>query len=86
MNILDLGDVQLHYADQGDPNGAPVVFANSLGTDFRLWDQILPLLPEGLRLIRYDKRGHGLSSCPTGDYFMGDLVGDAARLLDHLGV
>lgn len=86
MNMLDLGDVKLHYADQGDPNGPPLVFANSLGTDFRLWDQIIPLLPKGLRLIRYDKRGHGLSSCPTGDYFMGDLVGDAARLLDHLAV
>jgi 3-oxoadipate enol-lactonase len=86
MQMLDLGDVKLHYADQGDPNGAPVVFANSLGTDFRLWDQVLPRLPAGLRLIRYDMRGHGLSACPTGDYFMGDLVQDAGRLLDHLKV
>ena len=86
MQVLDLGDVKLHYADEGDPGGAPLVFANSLGTDFRLWDQVLPLLPEGLRIIRYDKRGHGLSSCPTGDYFMSDLVNDAARLLDHLKV
>ena len=64
MHIADLGDVQLHYRIDGDPDGAPVVFPNSLGTDLRLWDAILPLLPKGLKFIRYDKRGHGLSSLP----------------------
>ncbi|MGB5560191.1 MAG: 3-oxoadipate enol-lactonase [Paracoccaceae bacterium] len=86
MQMLDLGDVQLHYADEGSPDGAPVVFANSLGTDFRLWDKVLPLLPPGLRLIRYDKRGHGLSSAPAAPYSMGSLISDAEKLLDHLKV
>lgn len=86
MKMLDLGDVQLHYREDGDRLGRPVVFANSLGTDLRLWDAVLPLLPPGLRLIRYDKRGHGLSSCPPGPYSMGTLVRDAERLLDHLKV
>ena len=62
------------------------MFSNSLGTDFRLWDQVVDLLPKSLRLIRYDMRGHGLTSAPDGDYFMGDLVTDAAALLDHLKV
>jgi 3-oxoadipate enol-lactonase len=66
MKIADLGDIRLHYSDEGDPNGAPIVFANSLGTDFRLWDKIVPNLPAGLRIIRYDKRGHGLSDVPAG--------------------
>jgi len=86
MTIADLGDVQIHYREDGDPGGAPVVFANSLGTDYRLWDPILPLLPPGLRIIRYDKRGHGLSSCPPAPYAMGALITDVERLLDHLGV
>ena len=86
MRLADLGDVRLHYREDGDPDGAPVVFANSLGTDLRLWDAVVPLLPEGLRIIRYDKRGHGLSDCPPAPYAMGALVRDAERLLDHLGV
>jgi len=86
MQIADLGDVQLHYRIDGPEDGAPVVFANSLGTDLRLWDPILPYLPDGLRLIRYDKRGHGLSSCPPAPYAMGTLVSDAERLLDLLKV
>ena len=86
MNLFATDDVQLHYRDDGDPQGAPVVFANSLGTDLRLWDPILPHLPKGLRIIRYDKRGHGLSSCPKGAYSMGALVREIEALLDHLDV
>ncbi len=86
MHILDLGDILIHWREDGDPAGRPVVFANALGTDLRLWDGIMPLLPESLRLIRCDMRGHGLSACPPGPYAMGALVRDAERLLDALGV
>ncbi|EEE36846.1 3-oxoadipate enol-lactonase [Rhodobacteraceae bacterium KLH11] len=86
MHIAELKDVRIHYRIDGDPEGAPVVFANSLGTDMRLWDPVLPLLPKGLRIIRYDKRGHGLSSQPAAPYAMGSLVRDAEQLLDYLGV
>lgn len=61
MRALHANGVTLHVSVDGPDDGAPVVFANSLGTDLRLWDAVLPLLPPGLRLIRYDKRGHGLS-------------------------
>ncbi|NVK13266.1 MAG: 3-oxoadipate enol-lactonase [Rhodobacteraceae bacterium] len=86
MQIADLGDVQLHYRVDGDADGAPIVFANSLGTDLRVWDSVVERLPADLRIIRYDKRGHGLSSCPSAPYSMGALVRDAERLLDHLEV
>ncbi|XDA97204.1 3-oxoadipate enol-lactonase [Sulfitobacter sp. LCG007] len=86
MKTAELGDIRVHYRIDGPDDGAPVVFANSLGTDLRLWDAVLPLLPEGFRYIRYDKRGHGLTTCPDAPYPMGTLVGDAEKLLDHLGV
>ena len=86
MQIADLGDIRLHYRIDGPEDGPPVVFSNGLGSDLRMWDRLLPYLPEGLRLIRYDTRGHGLSDCPPAPYSMGTLVRDAERLLDHLGV
>jgi len=86
MKMAVLQDVRLHFREDGDPDGVPIVFANSLGTDLRLWDKIVPRLPAGLRIIRYDKRGHGLSSCPNGPYSMGALVRDLEQLLDHLEV
>jgi 3-oxoadipate enol-lactonase len=85
MHMADLGDVRLHYRIDGPKDGAPVVFANSLGTDMRLWDPIMPLLPAGLRILRFDKRGHGLSTCPPAPYSMGALIGDTEKLMDHLG-
>ncbi|MBJ3762432.1 3-oxoadipate enol-lactonase [Maribius pontilimi] len=86
MPIARLDGLHVNYEESGQPDGAPIVFVNSLGTDLRLWDAILPLLPAGLRIIRYDKRGHGLSDCPHMPYSMGALISDAERLLDHLGV
>lgn len=86
MQIADIGNVQIHYRIDGDPDGAPIVFANSLGTDLRLWDDLLPHLPAGLRIIRFDKRGHGLSSQPPAPYSMGALVRDTEDLLDFLKV
>ena len=87
MHVADLGTVKLHYRIDGDPDGAPVLFSNSLGTDLRLWDQVIDLLPKtGLRFIRYDKRGHGLSECTPAPYTMGTLVRDVERLMDHLDI
>ena len=86
MRYADLEHIKLHYREDGDPNGPALVFSNSLGTDLRLWDPILPYLPKDFRIIRYDKRGHGLSECPSGPYSMGGLIRDAEALLDHLNV
>ncbi|PRY25431.1 3-oxoadipate enol-lactonase [Aliiruegeria haliotis] len=86
MHMADLGDVALHWREDGDPKGAPIVFANSLGTDLRIWDKVVARLPETYRAIRYDKRGHGLSDCPPAPYTMGAMVRDVERLLDRLEV
>ncbi|MGI3184980.1 3-oxoadipate enol-lactonase [Nioella aestuarii] len=86
MQVMTANGVRLNWREDGDPTGLPVVFANSLGTDLRLWDQILPLLPSGLRIIRFDKRGHGLSDCPPAPYAMDDLISDTEALLDGLGI
>ncbi|GKY88875.1 3-oxoadipate enol-lactonase [Sinisalibacter aestuarii] len=86
MHFADLGDIRVHYDDRGPQDGPAVVFANALGTDFRIWDGVIAHLPGGLRLIRYDMRGHGLTTCPEAPYYMGDLVNDAAKLMEHLGV
>ncbi len=86
MTIADLGGVQLNYRIDGAPDGAPIVFANSLGTNLHLWDDALPHLPDRLRIIRYDKRGHGQSSVPPAPYAMGALIRDAEALLDYLEI
>lgn len=75
--------IRLHVRDEGE--GPVLVFANSLGTDMRLWDEVLPLLPD-YRIVRWDKRGHGQSDVPEPPYGMGTLVSDVEAVLDRLGV
>ncbi len=86
MHMIQLDNVALHYRIQGDPGGKPIVFANSLGTDFRLWDSLFPLLPDGYKIVRFDKRGHGLSGLPSGEWSMQDLVEDTAQFLRALHI
>jgi 3-oxoadipate enol-lactonase len=87
MRIARLASADIHWREDGDPEGPAIVFANSLGTDLRLWDKVVDRLSgSGCRLIRFDKRGHGLSSCPAGPYSMDDLALDTEQLLDRLNV
>ncbi len=86
MNGVKRGDLNLHLAEDGDPQGPALVFANSLGTDLRVWDAVLPLLPRGLRIIRIDKRGHGLSDDAPGPWSIEDLADDLAFALDALEI
>jgi 3-oxoadipate enol-lactonase len=75
-----------HYADEGRPDARAIVFINSLGTDFRIWDDVARPLASAYRVVRYDKRGHGLSELPAGAALMADYASDLAALLDHLAV
>ncbi|WP_295042961.1 3-oxoadipate enol-lactonase [uncultured Paracoccus sp.] len=84
MQTISTSGITLHIRDEGPRDGRAVMFGNSLGTDLRVWDALLPLLPDGLRLVRYDKRGHGLSDAAPAPYAMPDLVGDAEAICDSL--
>jgi 3-oxoadipate enol-lactonase len=89
MPFQRVDDVILHY-DLAGPDGAPVLMlANSLGTNFHMWDAQVAALAGRFRLLRFDKRGHGLSDCPPpGErgYTMERLAEDALGLLAALGI
>ena len=86
MKFATVKGITLHYTLEGLKDGVPLVFINSLGTDLRLWDKLIPHFAEHFPIIRYDKRGHGLSDCPPGPYSIRDHSDDLAGLLDHLRV
>jgi 3-oxoadipate enol-lactonase len=86
MQMVRSNGINLHCRVEGPADGQAVVFANSLGTDFRVFDALPPLMQGKLRIIRYDKRGHGLSDATPAPYKLADHVADLAGLLDVLGV
>lgn len=64
--------------------GRAVVFANSLGTSLRLWDEVVDLLPEDAPLLRWDMRGHGLSEGPAAP--IEAHAADLAAIMDRAGI
>ena len=86
MKFLKANGLVIHYRDQGQRDGPPLVFINSLGTDFRIWDEVAEILAPDFRLITYDKRGHGLSESGPDKNDIADYARDLAALLDALAV
>jgi 3-oxoadipate enol-lactonase len=87
MQFAKINGVTLHYQVIAAPEGKPtLVFANSLGTDFRIWRDVIVRLVGDCSIVLYDKRGHGLSDANPAPAIIDDHVNDLAGLLDHLGV
>ena len=76
----------LHRVVEGPADAPALVLCNSLGTTLGMWDAQMPALAERFRVVRYDRRGHGLSPVPPGPYSIDDLGGDVLALLDELGL
>lgn len=84
MPFVKRGEAQINYVLEG-PDGAPVlVFSNSLGTNYSMWDGQAVELQKRLRILRYDTRGHGKSAVTPGPYDIEQLANDVVGLLDEL--
>lgn len=86
MAFVRTNGVLLHCRLHGRASAPAVALVNSLGTDARIWDEVSERLADRYRVLSYDKRGHGLSDAPPGEYSLNDHVADLAGLLDHAGM
>ncbi len=86
MPFVQLNNIVHRYVDEGAKEKPAIVFANSLGSDLRIWDEVAARLAADFRVIRYDKRGHGLTDAVPAPYSAKDLADDVARLLDALEI
>ncbi|TJZ90937.1 3-oxoadipate enol-lactonase [Paracoccus gahaiensis] len=84
MQVLTRPQGALHYRIDGPEDGPTLLLINSLETDLRLWEALMPLLPARLRILRYDKQGHGLSDLGDGRS-IADHAEDAIALIDEVG-
>jgi 3-oxoadipate enol-lactonase len=87
VQFTRIGEIVIHYQIFGSGSGKPLlVFSNSLGTDFRIWRDVVIRLADSFTILTYDKRGHGLSDVGGAPYSIDDHVGDLAGLLDQLAL
>ena len=84
MSFLSVGGTTLHHRYTAATTTAqPMILINSLGTDFRIWDEVIARLAGEMPLLAYDKRGHGLSDIGGGVRSIDDHVDDLSALIDH---
>ena len=86
MQSLKSGLEVIHFDDRGPKEDFAIIFLNSLGTDFRVWDKLLDVLGERFRTVRIDKRGHGLSTNYKNDISIESLAKDVCNLVDYLNL
>ena len=86
MRFLRVNSLVVCCSDEGRRDGPALVFINSLGTDLRIWDDVARILSPDFRIVRYDKRGHGLSELGPDRCDMADYARDLAALMDALDV
>jgi 3-oxoadipate enol-lactonase len=84
MPFADLKRARIHYHLTASSELPVLVFCNSLGTDFTMWDAQFAAFSSTFRILRYDARGQGQSSCPPGSYTIEQLAKDLLGLLEHL--
>ncbi|MCK6211932.1 alpha/beta hydrolase [Georgenia sp. EYE_87] len=79
-------DLTLQYAEQGRPDGEPVVLLHGYTDSWFSFSRLLPLLPPELHVLAPSQRGHGDSSRPDDGYTTDDFAGDVLSLLDAVGL
>lgn len=86
MPFVSIAGVALHHRHiEATSTSHPIIFINSLGTDFRIWDEVVARLTGEMPMLVYDKRGHGLSDIGDGVRSIDDHVDDLSALIDHFG-
>lgn len=86
MPTFTSNDAQINYQTFGDANKPALVFSNSLGTKYSMWQPQIEHFQQDHYVICYDTRGHGGSEAPQGPYSLEQLGQDVVNLLDHLDI
>jgi 3-oxoadipate enol-lactonase len=86
MDLINCNGISIHYHWVNPGREKTFMLINSLGTDLRIWDDVaIALQPHG-NVLRFDKRGHGLSDVVVDTRGLDDYAMDAITLLEKLSI
>jgi pimeloyl-ACP methyl ester carboxylesterase len=60
------GGLHVHYRDEGNPAGPPVVLVHGFAASLQAWEPWVARLGSDYRVISLDLPGHGLTRAPAG--------------------
>ncbi|MCL9770346.1 3-oxoadipate enol-lactonase [Flavobacterium sp. HXWNR69] len=84
MPKIKLSHFECHYLFEDYGKEITLVFSNSLGTNFSMWDENIPYLKEHFNILRSDTRGHGKSTIDQEIVAVEKLGNDVIELLNYL--
>jgi non-heme chloroperoxidase len=77
----------IHYVEQGDSRGAPIVFLHGYTDSSFSFGRLWPFLdPNRYRCLALDQRGHGESERPMSGYTPDDFAADVIAFLDVVDI
>jgi non-heme chloroperoxidase len=76
---------RVHYAEQGDRGGKPIVLLPGYTDSWFSYSRVLPRLPPRYHAYALDQRGHGDSERPDCCYAVEDFAADVVAFLDAVG-
>jgi pimeloyl-ACP methyl ester carboxylesterase len=81
------GELNVHYRDQGNPEGKPIIFIHGSNASLHTWEQIIANMGDDYRLISLDLPGHGLTGQhPDDDYGITGMFDGLQGVIDELNL
>lgn len=86
--FVEVGGSRLYYYAAGTRgSGEPIVFIHGFPTSSHLWNEVVPLMPRGHRVVVLDLLGYGRSDPPgEADLSLRSHADRLVVLLDTLGI
>ena len=85
MDWIEVNGTSLRYELSGSGERV-LVLVHEMGGTLESWDQVMPLLSPGRRMLRHDWRGAGMSEKLRAPPSFDILADDIAALLDAVGI
>lgn len=76
--------VELPYAEQGDPLGVPVLLLHAIADSLYTFKPLMAQLPDHLHVFAPTQRGHGDASRPESGYHIRDFAADMAAFMNEI--
>lgn len=81
---LRTDELTLHYEDDGNPDGPPILILHGITQSTATWGWLVPHLAADHRVVRLDFRGHGRSGRTPGQYVFRGYVADATAICEQV--
>lgn len=83
--MVETARLRMHYREQGQPDGLPLLLVHGSFGSGRWWEPFLAILPEEIHAVALDLRGCGQSEKPDAGYTIEEQADDLWAFVTAIG-